>query len=79
MDAKQLADVAWIRALALSKTLKTVRRASGLSLTEVADCLHVHPTTVIRWENGHTMPRPGSAHAYAEVLRRLGHLPGDRT
>lgn len=76
MDAKELADVAWVRALAISGTLKTVRRAAGLPLKEVAEHLGLHPTTIIRWENGHTTPRASAALAYADVLRRLGQLPG---
>ncbi len=36
----------------ISKNLKKYRKENGLTLKRVADYLHVHPTTVQKWESG---------------------------
>ena len=40
----------------LSEQVKSVRKAAGLTQTDFADKLGVHPQTVSKWERGKTAP-----------------------
>lgn len=46
-----------------------LRKASGLTQEEVADAFGVHRMAFLRWENGHSMPRPKARAAYLRLLR----------
>ncbi|MFB7745370.1 helix-turn-helix transcriptional regulator [Streptomyces sp. NPDC056132] len=48
-----------------------LRRAAGLSQTEVADAIGVKRLSVSQWEAGRAQPHPGNRAAYAHLLRRL--------
>lgn len=51
----------------LSKRLRDFRASAGLTQYGMAKELEVHPSTVVRWENGTTQPK--AAH-----IRRLYNL-----
>lgn len=53
--------------------LSALRRASGLTLLDIAQRVGVNPTTVLRWERGERVP--GAANARA--LERVLGLPAD--
>jgi HTH-type transcriptional regulator/antitoxin MqsA len=46
-----------------------LRKASGLTQEEVADAFGVHRMAFLRWENGHSMPRPKHRAAYLRLLK----------
>jgi transcriptional regulator with XRE-family HTH domain len=49
---------------------RKLRKAAGVSLSEVADALDVSPTAITRWESGQRRPRGGAAVLYAKLLER---------
>ncbi|MET9913577.1 helix-turn-helix domain-containing protein [Streptomyces sp. NPDC006476] len=46
-----------------------LRKASGLTQEEIADAFGVHRMAFLRWENGHSMPRPRHRAAYLRLLK----------
>lgn len=50
---------------------RSIRRAAGVSLAELAQELDVAPVTVLRWERGSSEPRRGHAIAYRRLLDAL--------
>lgn len=55
-----------------------LRKAHGLTQTELADALRIRRATVVSWEKGLTEPRPPQREAYARLLDKLAELyPAD--
>lgn len=50
---------------------RSIRKASGASLRDVATELGVSPMTVLRWEQGQGEPRTEHAIAYRRLLDQL--------
>lgn len=50
---------------------RSIRLDAGASLRDVGTELGVHPMTVLKWENGDSVPRRAHAIAYRELLERL--------
>ncbi|MFB7076485.1 helix-turn-helix domain-containing protein [Streptomyces sp. NPDC056308] len=48
-----------------------LRRAAGLTQTEVANAIGVKRLAIARWEAGLAQPHRGNRRAYAHFLRRL--------
>ena len=59
-----------INRLVRSGKLAELREDHGLTQTDVASAIGVHPSQVSRWESGQVRPRPG--HAYALLQHRDG-------
>lgn len=55
---------------------RALRQEAGLSLSEVAEALHVSDEAVRHWEAGRRRPRPEHLQAYAQLLRGLQRDPG---
>lgn len=47
------------------------RKVLGMTQQEFADSIHVHPITVVRWENGYVDPATHNLQAMA----KLGKVP----
>lgn len=50
---------------------RLIRVAARVSLQRMADELGVQPSTVMRWEQGLTVPRPQTLDRYAALLEAL--------
>lgn len=65
----------------LSEQIKSVRKAAGLTQTDFADKLGVHPQTVSKWERGKTAPDVSQlgdiADACGVTLEKLLDMPAD--
>lgn len=65
----------------LSEQVKSVRKAAGLTQTDFADKLGVHPQTVSKWERGKTAPDVSQLGDIADVcgvtLEKLLDMPAD--
>lgn len=59
------------RVLVPPRLRREIRRAAGLSQSDVARALGVDRATVSRYESGDRTPRRELAERYAELLRRL--------
>ena len=70
MNDLDVVSVSRARSLAASGAARSIRRAAGLSLREVAAALDVSPSTVLRWEGG-VKPRTEVASRYGDLLERL--------
>lgn len=57
----------------LGEALKTERTAHGYSMTDVAEYLHVHRTSVMRWERGEMEMSAKSLMDYLQFL----HIKSD--
>jgi DNA-binding transcriptional regulator YiaG len=53
---------------------RATRVNAGLTQSDLADCLMVHPDTFSRWERGDQEPGPMSRQAYADVLAALDDI-----
>lgn len=71
MDDDDLLRVALARAFLRTGSARSVRRASGLSLREMAAALGVQPSTVMRWESQQRVPKPEAALRYKALLDKL--------
>jgi DNA-binding transcriptional regulator YiaG len=52
-------------------TARAIREDAGLSLTELANEIDVHRTTIHRWEKGTRRPSGGGAVRYLKALDKL--------
>jgi transcriptional regulator with XRE-family HTH domain len=50
---------------------KSIRKAAGVSLADMAQEFGVTPVTVLRWERGTSVPRRPQAIAYRQLLEQL--------
>ena len=50
---------------------RAIRESAGVTQQRLADELHVHWTTVARWERGMRAPRGNRRLAYADLLDQL--------
>jgi transcriptional regulator with XRE-family HTH domain len=66
--------LALVRRLARDGTATRLREAAHLSLGDVARSLDVHPSTVLRWESGESLPRGAVAMRYGALLAELDAL-----
>ena len=71
MNNTELVQLAAVRSLADSGRARSIRRAAGISLLEVANAVGVRPSTISRWESGQRAPRGDAALRYARLLHRL--------
>ena len=71
MQAKDLGDLARVRALVDSGAARVVRVSKRLSLSEVALTVGVSKSTVFRWEAGERTPRGEKALRYGRLLEQL--------
>lgn len=56
------------RTAEFARKLKQLREAKGMSLTSLADRLHVSTPCVWNWENGKSLPRPRVRAELAKIL-----------
>jgi len=70
-DTTMITQVARTRALCRSGAAKAIRVGAYLTLREVASAVGADASTVLRWENGESMPRPVHAERYGDLLREL--------
>jgi DNA-binding transcriptional regulator YiaG len=73
LDPVKARDLVRIRRMAALGTARAIREAAGLSLTELANEIDVHRTTIHRWEQGARRPSGAGALRY---LRALDELSG---
>lgn len=59
------------RQMCVRGTSRQLREKMRLSLSEVAAALEVSAPSLSRWERGLTLPGPGAASRYGELLQRL--------
>jgi len=71
MNNTDLVRLAAVRSLADSGRARSIRRAAGISLQEVANVVGVRASTISRWESGQRVPRGDAALRYARLLHRL--------
>lgn len=71
MRVEQAVDLARYRHIVASGDARDIRRAAGLSLSEVAGAVGVTKAAVIRWERGESVPRERHAVAYGRLLEQL--------
>jgi transcriptional regulator with XRE-family HTH domain len=69
MTPQQMRRVSHMRLLAASGDARSLRIEQRISLRELAETLGASPSTVSRWEQGHTTPRATSALRWADVLQ----------
>lgn len=67
-----LEDARSATALPAPGVAHAIREAAGVHLTELADTLDVHRTTLYRWEAGESRPKNNKRRAaYAQALNEL--------
>jgi len=71
MTGSELQRMAEVRRRLKDGEAREVRRAAGVSLSEMACAVGVSPTAIWRYENGSRVPRTAAALAYARALERL--------
>jgi transcriptional regulator with XRE-family HTH domain len=71
MDQDQTLALVKVRRLVTSGAAKSVRKAAGLSLPEVAEAVGSNPSTIHRWENNERSPHGEPAIRYGEFMQRL--------
>ena len=77
-DMDRAVQLALVRHLVKAGAARQLREESHLSLADVGRALHgVAPSTVLRWEHGHCVPRGERALRYAELLTSLARTLGE--
>ena len=71
MDQNRITTIANARAFAASGVARALRRASFLSLRDVAAEVGVAPSTVHAWETGKKVPSQENAARYGRLLTTL--------
>lgn len=71
MAMGELALIIEARDAARSGRAARLRRAAGVSQSELAAAVGVTPSAISRWESGRRYPRAEAAAAYARALRTL--------
>lgn len=59
------------------KGLRHIRKKAGITQRQLAEKLHVAPSTVSRWEKGITFPKPYRAYLVWDIAECLGVTIGD--
>lgn len=78
MTTDDLLALRRVRQLLESGATKSIRLASGLTLSDVAANLDVSPAAVSRWEARLRSPRSGTALRYGRLLEDLLDRPAVR-
>ncbi len=79
MDSREIVRLVAARTYAAEGTGRSIRRASGLTMSEVATAVGVSEPTICRWEQGQSRPRGIPAVRWADLLTELdGRKPTRR-
>lgn len=78
MDSKEIVRLSAARTHATEGTGRAIRRAAGLSMSEVASAVGVSEPTICRWETGNSRPRGIAAVRWADLLAELSRSTPSR-